>query len=93
MSRQTTAVKVSAGNSGQRLTLDAQHISTMNKCFGLTLEVVKRLPFCYLQTKIELTKQSLQCRHRFVLKTCAKTSKNSAKLWKEAGIYCFHCLS
>ena len=77
MPRQTIAVKVSAGNSGQRLTPDTQHISTMNTSFGLKLEVVKRLPFCYLQTKNELTKQSLQCRAQI----CAKnTWKNFKKI-------------
>ena len=44
--------KVSAGNSGQRLTPDTQYISAMNKSFGLKLEVVKHLPLGYLQTKV-----------------------------------------
>ena len=43
------------GNSGQRLTPDTQHISAMNKSFGLKLEVAKHLPLAYLQTKNELT--------------------------------------
>ena len=50
----------------------------MNKSFGL---------------KNELTTQShCAAGHRFVLKTRVKTSKNSTKLWKQAGIYLFHCL-
>ena len=68
--------KVSAGNSGQRLTPDTQHISAMNKSFGLKLEVVKHIFPGYLQTKNELTTLShCDVGHRFVLKTRAKTSK------------------
>ena len=68
--------KVSAGNSRQRLTPDTQHISAMNKSFGLKLEMVKHLPLGYSQTKNELT-TLVHCDagHRFVLKTHAKTSK------------------
>ena len=67
--------KVSAGNSGQRLTPDTQHISAVNKSFGLKLEVVKYLPLGYLHTKNELTTLSnCDAGHRFVLKTRAKTS-------------------
>ena len=70
--------KVNADNSGQQVTLETQHISVMNKSFGL---------------KNELTTQShCAAGHRFVLKIRAKTSKNSTKLWKQAGIYLFHCL-
>ena len=86
--------KVSAGNSGQRLTPDTQHISAMNKSFGLKLEVVKYLPLGYLQTKNELTTPSrCDAGNRFVLKTRANTSKNPDKVWKQAGIYRFYCLS
>ena len=70
--------KVSVGNSGQRLTPDTQHISAMNKSFGLKLEVVKHLPLGYLQTKNELTTPSrCDAGHRFILKTRAKTSKKT----------------
>ena len=80
-----TRVKVSAGNSGQQLTLDTQHISAMNKSFGLKLEVVKHLPLGYLQTKNELTALS-HCDAEY-------RRKNLAKLRIQAGIYQFHCLS
>ena len=68
--------KVSAGNSGQRLTPDTQHISAMNKSLGLRLKVVKHLPLGHLQTKNELTALShCDAGRRFVLKTRAKTLK------------------
>ena len=68
--------KVSAGNSGQCLTPDTQHISAMNKSFGLKLEVVKHLPLGYLQTKNELTTLShCDAGHKFVVKTCTKAPK------------------
>ena len=68
--------KVSVGNSRQLLTPDTQHISAMNKSFGFKLEVVKHLPLGYLQTKNKLATQShCNARHRFVLKTRAKTLK------------------
>ena len=71
--QETTALdkianKVSAGNSRQRLTPDTQHILAINKSFGLKLKMVKHLPLRYLQTKNELTTQSLQCKAQICTK-------------------------
>ena len=45
------------------------HISSIDKSFGLKLQVIKHLPLKHLQTKDELTLQShFAVGHRFALK-------------------------
>ena len=48
------------------MTPDTQHISVMDKSFGLKLQLIKHLSLGYLQTAAE---------HRFVLKARAKILK------------------